>query len=483
MKITCSSCGSKYTIADAKVKGKKVKVRCKSCKESILVDGTQVSGDGSDDDADDDTGALPQASLAPSPADPAKVDPNLWSVNLSDDDSREMTLAQLVAGWKDGTVTSDAYVWKDGMGDWKPILEVGELKTKLGPAQPRVAPPPTAKPTAKAKIAGDLFGSLESSAGPGGLGGPKPAETKATGARNDSSVLFSLDSLTSPTAAGGSGNVSANVFGDLGTTAGPLTNDTDLLMAPPKEPPPAPIGARAAVTRSIAPEKKGKGLVIGAVVGALLLVGGVVFALGGNDGEAEKLAAVEAEKAKMTAEAEKAKAELEAAQAKMNAEKEKLKADLEKAKQEVAEEKKDDKLEAAKKKEEEEEAAAKAKAEEAKQAAASTSSKPASSSSSAAPASPKPAASGGEFNVAAAKAALNTAAANAAACGKQGGPKGTGKVQVTFSTSGRVTSANVVSGPFGGTSVGGCVASTFRRASVPPFSGSPTTVAKSFTIN
>ena len=281
---------------------------------------------------------------------------------------------------------------------------------------------------------------------------------------------------------GGSGNVSANVFGDLATTAGPLTNDTDLLMAPPKEPPPAPIGARAAVTRSIAPEKKGKGLVIGAVVGALLLVGGVVFALGG-DGEAEKLAEVEAEKAKMTAEAEKAKADLEAAQEKMKAEKEKLKADLEKAKQEVAEEKKDDKLEAAKKKEEEEEAAAKAKAEEAKQAAASTSSKPASSSSSAAPTSPKPAASGGEFNVAAAKAALSTAAANAAACGKQGGPKGTGKVQVTFSTSGRVTSANVVSGPFGGTSVGGCVASTFRRARVPPFSGSPTTVAKSFTIN
>jgi len=482
MKITCSSCGSKYTIADAKVKGKKVKVRCKSCKESILVDGTQVSGDGSDDDAEDDAGALPPASLAPSPADPAKVDPNLWSVNLSDDDSREMTLAQLVAGWKDGTVTSDAYVWKDGMGDWKPILEVGELKTKLGPAQPRVAAPPAAKPAAKAKIAGDLFGSLESSAVPGGLGGPKPAETKATGARNDSSVLFSLDSLTSPSGTGGgSGNVSANVFGDLGTTAGPLTNDTDLLMAPPKEPPPAPIGARAAVSRSIAPQKKGNGLVIGAIVGALVLVGGVVFALGG-DGEAEKLAAVEAEKAKVTAEAEKAKADLEAAQEKMKAEKEKLKADLEKAKQEVAEEKKDDKLEAAKKKEEEE-AAAKAKAEEAKQAAASTSSKPTSSSSSAAPARPKPAASGGEFNVAAAKAALNTAAANAAACGKQGGPKGTGKVQVTFSTSGRVTSANVVSGPFGGTSVGGCVASTFRRARVPPFSGSPTTVAKRFTIN
>ena len=47
MKITCNSCGSKYTIADAKVQGKKVKVRCKGCKESILVDGTKpISSEG-----------------------------------------------------------------------------------------------------------------------------------------------------------------------------------------------------------------------------------------------------------------------------------------------------------------------------------------------------------------------------------------------------------------------------------------------------
>src|SRR5690606_2388873 len=155
MKITCNSCGSKYTIADAKVLGKKVKVRCKGCKESILVDGTQLSAGGDDDDDSDapevssptaaedsspEGAAAPKAAAAPQAAagpkvptaDPAKK--GLWSVNLSDDDSRDMTLAELVAGWKNGTVTPDAYVWKDGMGDWKPILEVGELKLKLGPA-------------------------------------------------------------------------------------------------------------------------------------------------------------------------------------------------------------------------------------------------------------------------------------------------------------------------------------------------------------
>jgi hypothetical protein len=86
------------------------------------------------------------------------------------------------------------------------------------------------------------------------------------------------------------------------------------------------------------------------------------------------------------------------------------------------------------------------------------------------------------FDMTAAKAALEGAAASAPACKAADGPTGRGKVQVTFSSSGRVTSANVVEGAFGGTSVGGCVAKLFRAAKVPAFSGDPVTVAKAFTI-
>jgi hypothetical protein len=56
-------------------------------------------------------------------------------------------------------------------------------------------------------------------------------------------------------------------------------------------------------------------------------------------------------------------------------------------------------------------------------------------------------------------------------------------VQVTFATSGRVTTANVAGPPFGGTSVGGCVAGIFRKARIPAFSGNPVTVSKSFSIH
>ena len=56
-------------------------------------------------------------------------------------------------------------------------------------------------------------------------------------------------------------------------------------------------------------------------------------------------------------------------------------------------------------------------------------------------------------------------------------------MKVTFAPSGNVTSAQVEGPPFAGTPVGGCIASAFRSAKVPPFSGPPVSVSKSFNIN
>ncbi len=494
MKITCNSCGSKYTIADAKVQGKKVKVRCKGCKESILVDGTKIGSEGSagttdesepESDADEMVSA-PGASESMTTDEGPKKD--LWSVNLSDDDSRDMTLEELVAGWKNGTVTSDAYVWKDGMGDWKPILEVGELKLKLGSSPKKGGVVSSASPAAAAAAGGgmdDLFGGVGSAGNePGDVAKPGPpgAAAAPTGARNDSSVLFSLDSLNSagaPAAPQTSSSANA-LFAGLDSGSASLTNNNaDLLMAPAKEPPPAPAGNRAAPVAA-APASKGKGGLIAAILGAAVIIGGaVMFLSGGEDpeGEQKEGAAATADKSE---EDKKAEQELAEKMAKL----EKMEAELKKAKEEA---KKDDKAEEEEKKKEEELAKEKEEAEkkeeEEKKAAEASGSSSSSSSSSTSPA-PAPKPSGGAaFDVGAARAALQAAAANAAGCGKPGGPTGSGKVQVTFSTSGRVTSANVVAGPFGGTAVGGCVASTFRRARVPAFSGSPQTVAKSFTVN
>jgi len=96
-------------------------------------------------------------------------------------------------------------------------------------------------------------------------------------------------------------------------------------------------------------------------------------------------------------------------------------------------------------------------------------------------AAPAPAPEGAAFDKNAAIAALGAAAANAASCKQPNGPTGSGKVSVTFAPSGRATATNVA-GALAGTEVGGCVARLFRGAKVPPFSGEPITVSKSFTI-
>jgi hypothetical protein len=95
---------------------------------------------------------------------------------------------------------------------------------------------------------------------------------------------------------------------------------------------------------------------------------------------------------------------------------------------------------------------------------------------------PPPAPAAAEFNKSAAVAALNAAAGRAAACKQPDGPSGGATVSITFAPSGRVTSSKVTGPPFQGTPAGGCIASAFRSASVPPFDGSPITVTKTVNV-
>jgi hypothetical protein len=85
---------------------------------------------------------------------------------------------------------------------------------------------------------------------------------------------------------------------------------------------------------------------------------------------------------------------------------------------------------------------------------------------------------GPEFSTDAAHSALEDAAARAATCRDNETEAGAVRVAVTFVPSGQATVAVVESGPVRGTPVGSCVASKFRTAKVPPFSGPKVTVHK-----
>jgi hypothetical protein len=240
-------------------------------------------------------------------------------VDIADNDQRSLTVAQIVEAYNTGVVTAETYVWREGMGDWEPLAEVPEINQALHAAASAPAPR-LASTEVQAAAAGsyagsslleprraatrgdvgrDLFGGidvagseLDTRTGAAEHDASKPA----TGARNESSVLFSLSALTSgPDKAGASGSGRKDDSGlidlaalaalqprhhgredvaDLGPVSAPMAAVAPLggaplgVVAPPLgsvEVPKAPSGNRGAMFI-------GGGIAIAAIVASLAYV-------------------------------------------------------------------------------------------------------------------------------------------------------------------------------------------------------------------
>lgn len=613
MKVSCPSCEAKYNIADDKVKGKKVKVRCKTCGTQILVDGTQPSPGGLQEAPAPGEQTISNAPAAAEPAGDA------WTVNFSDTDERTLTTSELVEMALQGALSDEIFVWREGMDDWAVYSSVpaiaqaiaaakgaapsaaqpapatehhaedaspsaneapGELKpgaivaapgsalakkqalaknaaaskTQVGAraTQPeedsrenspeaagrRSLPdttgsasvdnaqgPKAANKFASKKVgtAHDLFAAAE--ARPGGdvdvdVSREDHDAVKATGARNENSVLFSLDALksgmlggTQPPAAAQSAAGprkkpvaptkrledlmtvdNAPGMGGARTMGGGLLlggNDA-LLAAPPPPPKPEPkpevtVAFAPGSGQPAAPPKKKLGLYL---VGAIVLVaagaGGAVFALKSGDKDkteavASASASTESTVASTLPSAPVAKVDAPAANAVAAASATTDSAATASATTPTAAAPVASAKAGAV-------AGAVAAAAHGNTGAATNSTKATPEAKPAEKKEPKPtaepaaAAGAGPFNKDAAIAQLSVAASQATVCKRPEGPWGTGKAVITFAPSGRVTTANVAGDPFGGTPVGGCVANVFRRAKIPAFTGEPVTVSKGFTI-
>jgi predicted Zn finger-like uncharacterized protein len=231
VKISCPSCSAKYSIADEKVQDRLAKIRCRKCGTTIVIDGkvspaSVYAADGGDSGVD--AGATSaDAEHSTGSADSAAE----YTVDFGDNDQRPMTVAQIVAAYNSGTVTADTYLWAEGFADWKPLGEVDEVVAALHAAAsapgavapaaavaaapaaaetPWQAPRAAAAPAPAAATGRDLFGGYDSAGSEddvatstGGAAQPVAAPfggaSAVTGARNESSVLFSLSALTSAT--------------------------------------------------------------------------------------------------------------------------------------------------------------------------------------------------------------------------------------------------------------------------------------------
>jgi predicted Zn finger-like uncharacterized protein len=163
MKVSCPTCDAKYTIADEKVLGKKIKVRCKTCSTQILVDGTvpeAANAFGGDSDAtqlmrpgtvpltasalggDSDATQLIRPSVSPDALPPSSIpapaESDSWTVNLSESEERTMSTQEIVDSTLRNQLGDEVFVWKDGMGDWALVMDVPELKAAIESARKRV---------------------------------------------------------------------------------------------------------------------------------------------------------------------------------------------------------------------------------------------------------------------------------------------------------------------------------------------------------
>ena len=204
MKISCQSCQAKYTIADEKVVGKIVKIRCKKCGATIVINGNEEAAAGGGGGVAEDYTAQGDEQ---------------WTVNVAEGDQRTMTVQEIVQEYKGGVVTDDTYCWKDGMNDWLPLREIESLYSActLGPAPALqtsadgfspislAASPPAAAAAGASEtdtVANVNFGLF------GGSNGAENTRTDVSGGAAAGS-LFGSSATPSPAAAAAAANAGA----------------------------------------------------------------------------------------------------------------------------------------------------------------------------------------------------------------------------------------------------------------------------------
>jgi predicted Zn finger-like uncharacterized protein len=106
MKIVCDSCGTKYSIADEKVRGKVFKIRCKKCSHIIVVRGGETGG--------------PEASAAPATE-------GGWHLVIDGEQVGPLGDADVRTKIERGEVKADTYTWKEGFADWVKLSAVPEF--------------------------------------------------------------------------------------------------------------------------------------------------------------------------------------------------------------------------------------------------------------------------------------------------------------------------------------------------------------------
>ena len=165
MNFSCDKCQRRYSIADEKVRGKTVKVRCKNCQNVISVQGPPAEMEESTrvvslaDVArarEQELAAAAASAPAPAPAsanpwedEPTRAAPGRsagapWFVMVKSKQEGPLDEAGLRALMESGAINPRSFFWQQGMADWKRGADIPEVAVIFE------APAPEPEPQAQA---------------------------------------------------------------------------------------------------------------------------------------------------------------------------------------------------------------------------------------------------------------------------------------------------------------------------------------------
>ncbi len=131
MKFLCDRCKTRYSIADERVRGKILKIRCKNCSAVITV------REGMEEPADWAAPA-PTAATPPSPAPSAPVRPppaslhEEWYVSLDGNQEGPFLLPEAQAWVTAKSPDDELHCWCEGFDDWLPVEKVSHFRGLRG---------------------------------------------------------------------------------------------------------------------------------------------------------------------------------------------------------------------------------------------------------------------------------------------------------------------------------------------------------------
>jgi len=138
MNVTCTGCPAKYSVPDEKVRGKKVRITCKHCGTTLVVDGSALGAGrsvGGKVEAAGAAGAVPMVSLGPAiePTSPVATQPTppapelTWLVGFADERQERHTTSAVVDLYASGKIDDETLLWKDGMDEWLALFDIPEV--------------------------------------------------------------------------------------------------------------------------------------------------------------------------------------------------------------------------------------------------------------------------------------------------------------------------------------------------------------------